>query len=174
MWYYYVLLSFLWAKVHTWIHTVYFKLFTKVAAAPTKLEAVQVNSTSVHIHWIPPSPLNSTTGYNIYYYVEDRVSEGNLITVNNASADSFVLTGLQSGVKYTISLVATSQHLTSNPISTSLQLLSGESVRYKFMIINIYCTAPYLIQRPIKSLIFVAFVWQVISHVIRTHKLCEF
>ena len=86
-----------------------------VASAPNNLMAVQKGPTSVRVSWSPPSPLGNTTGYRIYY---NSVSED----VNGGSTNSYLLTGLQNGVSYTISSVGTSSHLSSTEIEVSIDL----------------------------------------------------
>ena len=86
--------------------------FFIVASAPYNLMAVQEGLTSVRVSWSPPSPLGNTTGYRIYY---DGGSED--ITTNN-----YLLTGLQNGVSYTISIVGTSLHLPSDKVEVTINL----------------------------------------------------
>ena len=83
-----------------------------VASAPTNLMAVQEGLTSIRVSWSPPTPLGDTTGYRIYYSGGSSGSED----VSDGSTDNYLLTGLQNGYIYTISIMATSQHLPSESI----------------------------------------------------------
>ena len=73
---------------------------------------VQEGLTSIRVSWSPPTPLGDTTGYRIYY---SGVSNGS-VDVSDGSIDNYLLTGLQNGESYTISIVATLQHLLSESV----------------------------------------------------------
>ena len=88
-----------------------------MASAPTNLSATQEVS-GVRVSWSPPTPLGDTTGYRIYY---SGGSSGS-VDVSGGSTDNHLVTGLQSGAAYTITLVATSQHLPSERIATIIEL----------------------------------------------------
>ena len=79
--------------------------------------AVQDGPTSIRVSWSPPTPLENTTGYRIYYSGGSSGSED----VSDGSTDNYLLTGLQNGESYTISIVAlattSSQHLPSNTVT---------------------------------------------------------
>ena len=92
-----------------------------VASAPTNLMAVQEGPTSIRVSWSPPTPLGDTTGYRIYY------SGGSSGSVD-VSDDNYLLTGLQNGESYTISIVAISQHLPSESLATDMEAMLGEDV----------------------------------------------
>ena len=80
------------------------------ASAPTNLMAVQEGPTSIRVSWSSPTPLGDTNGYKIYY------SDGNnsdSVDVSGGSTDNYLLTGLQNGDSYTISILATSEHFFS-------------------------------------------------------------
>ena len=77
-------------------------LLTPVASAPTNVMAVQEDLTSIRVSWSPPTPLGDTTGYRIYYSGGSSGSED----VSDGSTDNYLLTGLQNGASYTISIVA--------------------------------------------------------------------
>ena len=89
-----------------------------VASVPTNLMAVQEGLTSIQVSWSPPTTLADTTGYRIYY---SGGSSGS-VDVSDGSTDNYLLTGLQNGESYTISIVATSQHLPSMTIDTEVML----------------------------------------------------
>ena len=88
--------------------------------------AVQEGPTSVRVSWTPPTPLGDTTGYRIYYSGGSSGSDD----VSDGSTENYLLTGLQNGQSYTISIVATSQHL-PNEIAAEMVML-GEDM-YKYM-----------------------------------------
>ena len=77
-----------------------------MASAPTDLTAVQEGPTAIRVSWTPPTPLGDTTGYKIYY---SGGSSGS-VEVSGGSTDNNLLTGLQNGASYTISIVGTSEH----------------------------------------------------------------
>ena len=88
-------------------------LSSPVASAPTGLNAVQEDPTSIQVSWTPPTPLGNTTGYRIYYSGGSSGSED----VSGGSTHNYLLTGLQNGASYIISIVATSAaHLYSDPV----------------------------------------------------------
>ena len=74
--------------------------------------AVQEGPTGIRVPWTPPTPLGDTTGYRIYY---SGGSSGS-VDVSGGSADNYLLTVLQNGASYTISIVGTSQHLFSDHV----------------------------------------------------------
>ena len=88
------------------------------SSAPTNLMAVvQEDLTSVELSWSPPV-LGGTTGYRIYYIGGSSGSED----VSGGSTDNFLLTGLQNGTTYNISIIQT--HAPANNVAilrTSLQ-----------------------------------------------------
>ena len=84
----------------------------QVASVPTNLMAVQEGPISIRVSWSPPTPLGDTTGYRIYYSGGSSGSED----VSGGSTDTYLLTGLRNGESYTISIVATSQHIPSESV----------------------------------------------------------
>ena len=97
-----------------------------VASPPTNLMVTQRGVTSVRVTWTPPSPAGDTTGYSIFY------SSGQLtetVDVSGTSAREVMLRNLIEGGKYFISLLATSQHLPSEIVTETLQLVLGNDVR---------------------------------------------
>ena len=84
--------------------------------------AVQEGPLSVGVFWNPPSPLGNTTGYRIYYSSD---SDSGSKDVHSGSTRSYLLTGLQNGVSYTISIVGTSLHLPSDKQETNVRLGNG-------------------------------------------------
>ena len=86
--------------------------------------AVQEGLTSIQVSWNPPTSLGDTTGYRIYY---SGGSSGS-VNVSDGSTDNYLLTGLQNGETYTISIVATSQHLPSESVVADMEVLLGEDM----------------------------------------------
>ena len=89
-----------------------------VSSIPSNLMAVQEGLSSVRVSWSPPTPLGYTTGYRISY---SGASSGS-VDVSDGSTDNYLLTGLQSGASYTISIVGTSQHLSSERVEVNIGL----------------------------------------------------
>ena len=86
--------------------------------------AVQEGPTSIRVSWSPPTPLGDTTGYTIYY---SGGSSGS-VDISGGSTNSYLQTGLQNGESYTISIVATSQHLPSESIAADMEVMLGEDM----------------------------------------------
>ena len=91
-------------------------IYLVVASAPTDVTAVQESPTSILVCWSPPDPMGNITGYRIYY--TNDVNTGSA-DVSGGSTDSHTLTGLQNGVTYTISIVATSSQSLPSEIATA-------------------------------------------------------
>ena len=87
-----------------------------VASAPSNVRAVQETQTSIHLYWTPPSPLGDTTGYIISY---TGGSSGSVI-VSGDSINKYLLSGLVMDSSYTISVVATSEHIPSDAVAVTL------------------------------------------------------
>ena len=94
------------------------RIFLPVASAPTSVMAVQEGLTSIRVSWSPPTPLGDTTGYRIYYSGGSSGSED----VSGGSTDNYLLTDLQNGEKYTVSIVAISQHFFSDDVVQEVTL----------------------------------------------------
>ena len=86
--------------------------------------AVQEGPTSVRVSWSPPTPLGDTTGNRISY---SGGSSGS-VDVSDGSTDNYVLTGLENGASYTISIVGTSQHY----FSDTIQVMNIGLGKYKY------------------------------------------
>ena len=80
--------------------------------------AVQEDPTSVRVSWSPPTPLGDTTGYRISY---SGGSSGS-VDVSDVSTKNYLLTGLQNETSYTVSIVGTSQHLSSERVEVNIGL----------------------------------------------------
>ena len=78
-----------------------------VASAPFLTSLEQISATAVRVEWSQPSEGATVTGYIVHY------SDGDTNRTDNvaASANSSDITHLTSGLTYTISVEATSQHL---------------------------------------------------------------
>ena len=100
-----------------------FHLLSPVASAPTGLTAVQEGPTGIRVSWTPPTPLGDTTGYRIYYSGGSSGSEN----VSDGSTDNLLLSGLQNGASYTISIVGTSNHLNSDHVNLQNNIPLSES-----------------------------------------------
>ena len=85
------------------------------------MAAVVADLTSIRVTWTPPSPLGDTTGYIISYTSEDGSDSGS-VTVSGGFTAMRTLTGLQNGATYTVTIIATSQHFPSNPVSVMVTL----------------------------------------------------
>ena len=81
--------------------------------------AVQEDLTSIRVFWSPPTPLGDTTGYRIYYNDSDSSDS---VDVCDGSTDNYLLTGLQNGESYTISIVATSEHFHSHSVTANMDV----------------------------------------------------
>ena len=80
--------------------------------------AVQESPTSIRMAWSPPTPQGDTTGYRISY---SGGSSGS-VDVSDGSIDNYLLTGLQNGVSYTISIAGTSLHYYSEVVEANINL----------------------------------------------------
>ena len=62
------------------------------------------------------TPSSSATGYRIDYTSSDGSSDS--VTVSGGSTDNYILTGLQNGNTYIISIVAMSVHFPSESVTS--------------------------------------------------------
>ena len=104
-----------------------------MASAPTSLSVIQEGLSSVRVSWSPPTPLGNTTGYRIYY---SGGSSGS-VDVSGGSTDNYLITGLQIGSSYIITVVATSQHLPSEKKKTNITL--SKSYNHSWACMNDTC-----------------------------------
>ena len=74
--------------------------------------AVQDGPTGIRVSWTSPSPLGDTIGYRILY---SGGSSGS-VDVSGRSTDNHLLTSLVNGASYTISIVGTSEHFSSEHV----------------------------------------------------------
>ena len=82
--------------------------------------AVQEGPTSIRVSWTPSS---GATGYNISY---TGGGSSDSVTVSGGSTDIYLLEGFMNEGIYSISIVATSQHFSSDPVE--LQVTLGEAL----------------------------------------------
>ena len=93
--------------------------------------AVQEGPTGIRVSWTPPTPLGDTTGYRIYY---SGGSSGSVNISGGSTVSNLLLTGLQNGASYNISIVGISEHFPSNHVNYTMQAVfswvSNSSVCY--------------------------------------------
>ena len=84
--------------------------------------AVQEGATGIRFFWTPPTPLRFTSGYRISY---SGGSSGS-VHVNGGSTDNYLLTGLQNRNIYSLSIMGTSNHFSSEHVDLSNSIFLGE------------------------------------------------
>ena len=89
---------------------------------------MQDGLTNILVSW---SPSSDATGHRISY--DSGGGESGYVTVSNGSANSHTLTGLQNGMTYTISMVATSDYFFSNIVTVEMTVGLG-----KYMVLFVY------------------------------------
>ena len=102
----------------------YFTPLSLVASAPTDLTVVQEGSTGIRISRNPPTPLEDTTGYRICYSGGSGGSSGS-VDVSGGSTDNHLLSCLQNGVSYGISVMGISDHFFSDSVVYSKNISLG-------------------------------------------------
>ena len=98
--------------------------------------AVQEGPTSVRVSWTPPTSLRNTTGYRIYY---NNGSSGSVDT-SGGLTDNHLLTGLQNGASYTISIVGTSEHFFSDSLDYPNSIPLSELLNSYVLHFSLYST----------------------------------
>ena len=101
--------------------------FHSVTGQPTRVFAVPLSDTSIQVSWDPPG--DPTTGYVIYYQPEGGAVSSVMVT--GGDTESHQLDALQSGVNYSVSIVALSDHLPSavvGPVTLSGKSCVGERI----------------------------------------------
>ena len=88
---------------------------------PTNVTAVQDGPTSILVSW---SPSSDATGYRIQYVSEGSSSSMN---VSGGSINTYTLTGLTNGNIYSISIVATSDGISSETVTVDTSVGLGKS-----------------------------------------------
>ena len=91
-----------------------------MAGDPIVVILNQMSATAVSVAWVQPSEGATVTGYVVHY------SDGTTDRMKSvaASSTSTDITGLTSGLTYTISVEATSQHLSGE--SDDVDITLGE------------------------------------------------
>ena len=92
-------------------------MFSPVAGDPTLMSLDQISSTAVRVMWSAPSGGTTVTGYVVHYRTNSSV-----VTKSSCSSTSTDITGLTSGATYTISVEATSQHLSGESEKMTIEL----------------------------------------------------
>ena len=85
------------------VYAIAYIILSAVPSVPSNVTAVQTGPTNITVSW---SPSSNATGYRIDY--DSSGGDSGNMTVSGGSTDEYVLTGLQNGDTYTISIVATS------------------------------------------------------------------
>ena len=81
---------------------------------------MQDGETTILVSWTTPTPLGDTTGYRVYYTTDSNTENS---TVSDASTSTISLTSLEPGQNYSISIVGLSEHLPSEPVTSSIIFL---------------------------------------------------
>ena len=82
--------------------------------------AVQEGPTSIRVSWIPST---NTTGYTISY---TGGGSSDSMTVSGGSTDNYLLTGLQNGDTYTISVASVADLFTSESVRADMAVGLGK------------------------------------------------
>ena len=98
-----------------------------VAFPPTHLTyEIQDDFTSILLMWVPPSPLGDTTGYRISYNAVGGSS--NSVDISDGTTSKYILSDLEKGKDYNISIVGTSDHFFSMSVAWDLIAIKGQLV----------------------------------------------
>ena len=89
-------------------------LYTAPPGPPTGVTAVQAGPTSVSVSWTAPTSGGPVTRYDIYYVANGGPSTSG----GSTNSISYVLTNLQVGVQYNISVIAVGTYLGSQNASS--------------------------------------------------------
>ena len=100
---------------------VHIPLYTAPPGPPTGITAVQSGPISVNVSWTTPTSGGPVSRYDIYYVANGVPSTRG----GSTTSTSYILTNLQVGVQYTISVIAVGTYIPSNGESVNLTL--GES-----------------------------------------------
>ena len=102
-----------------------------------------VGRDGIRVSWTPPSPLGDTSGYRIYYTRAGGSSDS--VDVDGGNTNTHTLTGLSNGETYTISIVGTSTHFSSDTVplpgrsGTFIAMLQKLEKRESLDIMNWVC-----------------------------------
>ena len=82
-------------------------LYAAPPGPPSNITAIQTGLTSVNVSWTAPTSGGPVNRYDIYY-----VANGVPNTIHGSTiSTSYVLTNLQFGVQYNVSVIAVGVHL---------------------------------------------------------------
>ena len=101
-------------------------LYTGPPASPTGVTAVQSGPTSVSVSWTAPTSGGPVSRYDIYYVANGVPSTSG----GSTTSTSYVLTNLQVGVQYNISVIAVGTYMPSQNAGVILTL--SESSYYSY------------------------------------------
>ena len=93
-----------------------------IVASPTNVMAVQEGPTSIRVSWTPSS---NATGYTISY---TGGGSSDSVTVSGGSTDNYLLTGLQNGDTYTLSVASVADLFTSESVTADMAVGLGKCV----------------------------------------------
>ena len=89
-----------------------------VATDPTIVSVSQVSATTVRVEWSQPSGGASVTGYTVHYS-DGSTDRSMSVAASSTSAD---ITDLVNGHTYSISVEATSEHLSGESATQNITL----------------------------------------------------
>ena len=95
-----------------------YSVSSPVASAPTLESLQQISATSVRVMWSQPSGGAPVAGYEVHYRTGSSVT----IKPEPPSSTTTEITGLTDGSTYTISVEATSQHLSGESEEMTIKL----------------------------------------------------
>jgi len=119
--------------------------YTTAASAPTNLMAVQEGPTGIRFFWTPPTPLRFTSGYRISF----SGGSSGIMHVNGGATDNYLLTGLQNRNGYSLSIMGTSNHFSSEHIDLSNSIFLGKLI--KLYLVLCYDTPFTVLQRQFQA-----------------------
>ena len=101
-----------------------------VPSSVTNLSVTNVSTTGITLNWTIPSNINYVTYYTISYTPScTELSSGSeTVSVSphqSTTTYSYTLTGLHSGMNYTITVIAGNVLGVSNPISIKMETMSS-------------------------------------------------
>ena len=82
------------------------------------MAGVQDGPTSIRVTWTPPDPLDGVTGYRIHHTTGGGSSGSQ--TVSGGNTMTHTLSDLTNGETYTMSIVATSNTLSSSAVMADM------------------------------------------------------
>ena len=113
-------------------------LYTAPPGPPTGVTAVQSGPTFVSISWTAPTSGGPVTRYDIYYVANGGPSTSG----GSTNSTSYVLTNLQAGVQYNISVIAVGTSLPSLSANVTTLSESHFIITIKLSILPSYLTLP--------------------------------